>query len=79
MFELHLKEFCDGLTYYTDFIKAGIVTEEAKKDLSEGVDTILQHLEKQRVKAIFDKDFVETQFHATMKTLIKGLKEENDK
>lgn len=79
LFELYLPEFCDTLNYYTDFIKADVVAKEHERTLIECVDTILQYLEGQRVKAIFDKDFVETQFQSSANTLKKVLKEENDK
>lgn len=79
LFELYLPEFCKTLNFYTEFIKADMVSKEHEITLTECVDTILQYLEGQRVKAIFDKDFVETQFQASANTLKKVLKEENDK
>ena len=79
LFEVYLPEFCDTLNYYSDFIKADAIDEGNEKILTECVDTILQYLEGQRVKAIFDKDFVETQFQASATILKNVLKGEANK
>lgn len=84
VFELWLPEICSMLEIYTNLLKAESVTQAQEDTLTECVDTILQFLETQRVRAIVNKEFADMNFDASA-TVIKNMlrqeidKEENDK
>jgi len=76
LFEVYLPEFCSTLELYTNFVRAEAVTAMHEKILTECVDTILEFLESQRIKAIFDKASTEIKFQASAANLKDMLEEE---
>lgn len=76
LFEKHLPDFYNTLSYYSSFEKAKAIEKEYDEVLRRCVERFLKFLETQRVQAILDKDKLESQFKSTAEKLTKMIDNE---
>lgn len=78
LFEAYVPELYNMFSYYSGFVKAGIVDKKKEELLSESLTKFSKYLDTKKVAVIIDKDNSEIMFESTAKVLNDIISKEDE-